>query len=131
MKRWGREIYSVKDIPVLLGERTEDYLVCQFIDDFGRLKEEPDAQRSLIADEPEYDDEHRLLLCKLASLVKMLASDNGLAVPAWTFSEKYIYPEPYYSFAKMDKVKRFLFETTPEPFRSHNLFIGEGAFSRM
>jgi hypothetical protein len=131
MKRWGREIYSVKDIPVLLGERTEDYLVCQFIDDFGRLKEEPDVQRSLIADEPEYDEEHKLLLCELAALVKMLAADNGLAMPAWTFSEKYIYPQPFFGHAIKQEYKDLLFRITPEPLRTHNLFIGDNAFSRL
>jgi hypothetical protein len=121
-----RELINTKNMPSKLSEMGEKYLISQFMDDFAIS----DEKEEMISIEPIFDDENYRISCEVAALIKMLAQNENMTIPEWTYDKKYIYDKPYFGIATMKEYQDYLYRTTPEPFRTHNIFLGDRAFTR-
>lgn len=123
----GPRLIRIYDAVILSSPDTEALYFGQFLDDFYRSED----RYSLISEEPPYDANKQLFLCKMAATAHKLANDYNLSVPAWVSKDIYIYEGVYYSFGSGNlEIQNFLEETTPDEFKQRNLFVGDSALKR-
>ena len=105
-----------------------DLLYGQFLDDFARSTN----KSSCIEKEPNWPTgDNGIWPYLLAATAHKLAHENSISVPKWALSEKYISPKPIYGMNTKDPdFKKYLENTSPMEFKSHNLFFGENILSR-
>jgi len=100
--------------------------ICQFLDDFMLVEN----KSALIEEEP-VEGEVKTL-CLAAAIVHKLANDNGLKPPEWVYKQKYIFPQPVYTFnTQNEEYRKVLRETTPDEFAQRNIFFGANVISRV
>lgn len=121
---------TVYSVVKLAKDENEDInlLYSQFLDDFAKSRK----KESLISEEPDWPSgDNKIWPYLLAATVHRLAHENGIPVPKWALSEKYISPRAIYGMdTKNTEFQKLLEETTPMEFKSHNLFLGENVLSR-
>jgi len=119
---------KIKDIPKLSETHDFTLVFCTFLDDFKR-----DANKfELIAEEPPRGNLKKKDWCMLACAAHKLARDNGLQTPEWVYDKKFVMTTPVYAFnTKNEKYKKFLKDTSPEEYRSRNIYYGDGVLQRV
>ena len=104
------------------------FALCSFLDEFKHSED----KFSLICDEPHIEQPDMSNLCVLAAVAHKLANDNGLDLPDWVEKQKYVLPQPAYSYGTKNKeYQAFLRETSPYEFASRNIFFGANAIERI
>lgn len=58
-----------------------------------------------------------------AAVVEELCARTSFPCPAWTKQQKYILKRPWFYFPQLSQ-REWLLETTPEPFKRRNIFVG-------
>ncbi len=102
-----------------------------FLDDWRRSQQED--RLSLVVqpleDVTTPDELHWAAL--FAAAVEQLCLLDHIPSPLWPGTSDYYLAEPWYPEARTENLRRFLAETTPEVFKKHNVFGGDGILSRV
>lgn len=121
---------KISDIPNVSAEYDFIFALCTFLDEF--YTSNANEKLDLIMDEPISDLLDEYQICSLAATAHKLASDNGISIPEWALSEKYIMPYPVFAFNTDDKEYQEILKTnTPYEFKVKNLYLGANVLKRV
>lgn len=121
---------KISDIPNISAEHDFIFALCTFLDEFYISGENEKAV--LIMDEPVSGLLDEYQTCCLAAAAHKLANENGISIPDWALSDKYVMPYPVFAFDTDDKEYQEILKTnTPYEFKVKNLYLGANVLKRV